>query len=85
MLSRRPRRRIALVATAVLISAAGSLAAQQTPQRYLFSYFTDNGEDGLHFAASADGLTWTALNHGASFLQPQVGSKLMRDLEGIKD
>ncbi len=79
MLSRRPRRRIALVAIAVLLSAAGSLAAQQTPQKYLFSYFTDNGEDGLHFAASADGLTWTALKHGASFLQPQVGSKLMRD------
>lgn len=53
-----------------------------TPQPavgYLFSYFTGNGEDGLHFASSADGLKWTALNSGRSFLQPAVGSRLMRD------
>lgn len=46
---------------------------------YLFSYFTGNGEDGLHFATSTDGLKWTAVNGGRSFLQPAVGSKLMRD------
>lgn len=46
---------------------------------YLFSYFTGNGEDGLHFATSSDGLTWTAVRRGASFLLPTVGSKLMRD------
>lgn len=48
-------------------------------QTYLFSYFTGNGEDGLHFAASRDGLTWTALNEGRSFLAPAAGSRLMRD------
>jgi beta-xylosidase len=46
---------------------------------YLFSYFTGNGEDGLHFASSRDGLTWTAVAGGRSFLTPAVGSKLMRD------
>ena len=47
---------------------------------YLFSYFTGNGEDGLHFAFSYDGLTWKALNDGKSYLTPQVGNdKLMRD------
>lgn len=46
---------------------------------YLFSYFTGNGEDGLHLAASEDGLTWKALRGGKSFLTPEVGSKLMRD------
>jgi hypothetical protein len=46
---------------------------------FLFSYFTGNGEDGLHLAWSADGLTWEALNAGASFLEPRIGSKLMRD------
>ncbi len=47
---------------------------------YLFSYFIGNGEDGLHFAYSRDGLTWTALNDGKSYLTPQVGKdKLMRD------
>jgi hypothetical protein len=47
---------------------------------YLFSYFVDNGQDGLHFAYSRDGLTWEALNDEKSFLTPTVGKdKLMRD------
>ena len=47
---------------------------------YLFSYFTGNGEDGLHFAFSYDGLIWESLNDGKSYLTPQVGNdKLMRD------
>lgn len=47
---------------------------------YMFSYFTGNGEDGLHLAYSNDGLTWTSLKNDESFLTPVVGiSKLMRD------
>ncbi|AFK03839.1 Glycosyl hydrolase family 32 domain protein [Emticicia oligotrophica DSM 17448] len=47
---------------------------------YLFSYFTDNGQDGLHFAYSKDGQNWTSLKEGKSFLTPAVGKdKLMRD------
>jgi len=46
---------------------------------YVFSYFTGNGEDGLHLAGSRDGLRWKALNGGKSFLTPTVGGKLMRD------
>ena len=46
---------------------------------FLFSYFTGNGEDGLHFAESRDGLTWNPVGGGRSFLVPTVGSKLMRD------
>ena len=46
---------------------------------YLFSYFRGNGETGLHLAYSNDGLKWTALKDGQSFLKPQVGGKLMRD------
>jgi hypothetical protein len=47
---------------------------------YLFSYFLDNGQDGLHFAYSRDGLTWEALGNGKSFLKPALGEdKLMRD------
>ncbi len=63
---------IAVVAMAMLAPVAGG-------QPYLFSYFTGNGEDGLHLAGSTDGLTWTALKDGKSFLAPQVGTKLMRD------
>jgi uncharacterized protein (DUF779 family) len=47
---------------------------------YLFSYFTGNGEDGLHLAWSADGYAFDALNNGLSYLVPEVGeSQLMRD------
>lgn len=58
-------------ATVVTAPAAGG---------YVFAYFTKNGEDGLHLAASADGYHWDKLNGGASYLAPTVGvSKLMRD------
>lgn len=47
---------------------------------YLFSYFQDNGQDGLHLAYSEDALNWTAVKENQSMLAPKVGeSKLMRD------
>ncbi len=48
---------------------------------YLFTYFTKNGEDGLHLAWSDDGYHWQKLNHGASCLTPVIGAKekLLRD------
>lgn len=65
-----------LLATAALL-AADPVRAQQ---HYLFSYFTGNGEDGLHLAHSTDGYKWTALNGGRSLLAPTAGrDKLMRD------
>ena len=46
----------------------------------IFCYFKDNGQDGLHYAYSRDGYTWTALRHDSSFLTPTAGNdKLMRD------
>lgn len=57
-----------------------ALSARAQSDAYLFSYFTGNGEDGLHLAYSTDGKTWTALNGGKSLLKPNVGGeKLMRD------
>ena len=38
----------------------------------LFSYFTRNGEDGLHLAYSEDGTTWKPINGGRSLLTPAV-------------
>jgi hypothetical protein len=68
---------------ASILCLFGCNAAQVTtpkePTAYLFSYFLDNGQDGLHLAYSQDGLTWTALKGGKSFLPPEVGGKLMRD------
>ena len=57
-----------------------SLGVRAEDTAYLFTYFTGNGEDGLHLASSEDGYQWTALNGGDSFLAPQIGKdKLMRD------
>lgn len=63
----------------LFLAFAGRLAA--TDDAYLFTYFTRNGEDGLHLAWSEDGYKWESLNGGNSVLAPHIGSKekLMRD------
>ena len=70
-----------LLVLSVLLAGCGNLApAPATPDAYLFTYFTKNGEDGLHLAVSDDGYHWDKLNGGRSYLTPKVGvSKLMRD------
>src|SRR5687768_6879408 len=56
------------------------LVAQQTGEVYLFSYFKNNGQDGLHLAYSYDGYKWSALKNDQSFLQPVLSKdSLMRD------
>ena len=60
-----------------LIAVTGRAAE---PVGYLFTYFVQNGQDGLHLAWSRDGYSWEALNEGASYLTPVVGKeKLVRD------
>lgn len=55
-------------------------AAEAQDSVYVFSYFNNNGKDGLHLAYSEDGYKWTALNNDSSFLRPTVArDKLMRD------
>ncbi len=62
---------------ALLLASVGLRASDDV---YLFTYFTGNGEDGLHLAWSEDGYRWEALDGGASFLRPAIGKdKLMRD------
>jgi len=53
--------------------------AAKGPGPWVFSYFLDNGQDGLHLAYSRDGLKWTPLGGGQPFLAPSVGAKLIRD------
>ena len=64
--------------TALLLVQTIAVSAQP-PGHFLFSYFINNGEDGLRFLSSSDGLQWTPVNGGRPFLHPQVGSRLMRD------
>ena len=64
----------------MLMFARQILLAQQTDGVYLFSYFKDNGQDGLHLAYSYDGFKWTALKNDKSFLHPVLSKdSLMRD------
>ena len=54
--------------------------SQAGDEVYLFSYFKNNGQDGLHLAYSYDGYQWAALKNDSSFLKPAVAKdKLMRD------
>ena len=47
---------------------------------FAFSYFMDNGQDGLHLAYSYDGMSWTPINNNQSILTPTAGNdRLMRD------
>jgi hypothetical protein len=55
-------------------------AEQSSDKVYMFCYFKNNGEDGLHYAYSNDGYTWKALFNDTSILKPVVSKdKLMRD------
>lgn len=64
----------------ITLIALFSTCSQPEPDLYLFSYFINNGEDGLHLAWSEDGKKWTPLRNNQSFLTPTAGQdKLMRD------
>lgn len=67
---------ISILAIAYLLYGCSSTNSQV----YMFSFFQNNGEDGLHLAYSKDGFNWSALNNNNSFLKPTAGKdKLMRD------
>lgn len=64
----------------VFMSIFSLLGFAQQDSIYLFSYFKGNGEDGLHLAASIDGMKWQAVREGSAFLRPELSpDKLMRD------
>lgn len=57
-----------------------TLCSAQNEEVFLFSYFKNNGQDGLHLAYSYDGYSFTSLKHDSSFLKPVLSKdKLMRD------
>ena len=53
-----------------LSQQAAATAGDDSKPVHLFSYFTGDGEDGLHLAYSHDGAIWKELNDGKSFLAP---------------
>jgi hypothetical protein len=71
--------RFTLLLTSTFIFSSAS-AQTNTGNIYLFSYFKNNGQDGLHLAYSNNGYTFTALKNDSSFLKPILSKdKLMRD------
>jgi len=70
--------KISLVIIFFIISISKSFS--QNKEAYLYSYFINNGDDGLHLAYSHDGYNWKTLKNNKSFLTPTIGNdKLMRD------
>ncbi|MBI4326613.1 MAG: glycoside hydrolase family 43 protein [Chloroflexi bacterium] len=70
---------ISLILLAATPAARGADTAGKG-EVLLFSFFRDNGQDGLYLAWSRDGLRWTELKpREKSFLQPKIGGRLMRD------
>lgn len=56
------------------------LGKGQQDSVYMFSYFKNNGKDGLHLIYSYDGYKWVTLNRDNSYLQPVLSKdSLMRD------
>jgi hypothetical protein len=64
------RRALAVVLLAACTSIGHRSASTSEPQAYLFSYFTRNGEDGVHLAYSRDGISWLPINGGRSLITP---------------
>ena len=68
------------ILSVILSFCLHSAISQTNDVVYLFSYFKNNGQDGLHLAYSYDGYKFTALKNDSSFLQPVISKdKLMRD------
>ena len=69
-----------LLSILFLLAFALTAIAQSNDVVYIFSYFKNNGQDGLHLAYSEDGYRFVPLNGDSSFLKPTAGKdKLMRD------
>ena len=70
---------------AAIILFCGEYAMASEPEKesgyYIFCYFMNNGEDGVHLALSRDGYNWKAVNGNKSILPPPLGKnlKLTRD------
>jgi beta-xylosidase len=76
--------KLAIAILIATLTAYTSWASKPKPssekQVWIFAYFNNNGEDGLHLAFSRDGLSWEAINNDKSILKPTAGNdRLMRD------
>lgn len=79
-------RRFTLIVLMLVGTLSAAISAEPPHTAYLFTYFVGDGADGLHLAASRDGLKWQALGDGKSYLTPTIGkARLMRDPSVARD
>jgi len=64
----------AIVCLSLLLAAHAAAA-----DHYLFAYFRDNGQGGVFYATSNDGLQWHTAKNGEAFIKPEKEGELMRD------
>jgi predicted GH43/DUF377 family glycosyl hydrolase len=68
------------IASSIETGKKYTLRTKSSSTCFVFSYFNNNGQDGLHLAGSKDGLNWKPFNNDKSFLIPNVGKdSIMRD------
>ncbi|MDP9052067.1 MAG: glycoside hydrolase family 43 protein [Acidobacteriota bacterium] len=76
------KRILTQLALAAILAATG--LAQPTPQLTtgptVFAYFKEPGNQGVYFALSRDGYTFTPLNDGQPWLKPTAPGEIMRDI-----
>jgi hypothetical protein len=71
----------AIVAGSIIANSLAIAASPSTPDVMLFSYFRDNGKDGVFLASSDDGSGFKALNDDKPIITPPTwqGQNLTRD------
>lgn len=81
-------RRLLCTVTLLVVSSA-FVWAQSTPASgpgaTVFAYFKEPGNQGIYFALSRDGYTFTPLNDGQPWLKPDTPGEIMRDIFITRD
>jgi hypothetical protein len=68
----------AILAFTASVWAQGT--AVGTQGAIVFAYFKEPGTQGIYFALSRDGYTFTSLNDGQPWLKPEAPGEIMRDV-----
>jgi hypothetical protein len=63
-----------------LLSQAKAQAPSEAKGATVFAYFMEPGTQGIYFALSRDGYTYTPLNDGQPWIKPEQPGEIMRDV-----
>jgi hypothetical protein len=71
------------VASAQMVQTAADASA--APGAIVFAYFKEPGTQGIYFALSRDGYTFTPLNDGQPWIKPDTPGEITRDVFITRD